>query len=125
MAARTDTEWKGDEIKRRVIAAAIKGVNKTMQECVDHAKNNHPGWGKGFKPKRPRTRKLTGIAEGSVRIQEFARVKTGRIIGLWGSSGVDYVKWLELKHGRFLGKAADVKYRNLEGHISKAYKESA
>ena len=109
--------WNGEELKRRIFEASKAGIDITMSEAVIQAKRNHPGWGPGFTPKFPRREPLTGVAEGSVRIQEFARQTGAFVSGLWGSSGVNYVKWLEIKHGSFLRNAADVKYRNLTGNI--------
>ena len=98
--------WKGDQVAEKVQAAEIAGLNDTAAACVTEAKNNHPGWNN-----------VTSTAEGSVAIWEPARrVGTfSRVI--WGSRGVKYVIWLELKHGSFLRNAADKVYPSLQRRI--------
>lgn len=93
-----------------------------MSQCVIQAKNNHPGWGPGYVTKYPRTYKLTGAAEGSVRPTEFAKEDGKFVIGRWGSLGVNYVIWLEVKHGSFLRNAASICYPKLNENIKRALK---
>ncbi len=102
--------WRGEEIKNKLLEAQKRGVDKTMAECVVQAKSNHPGW-----------HNRTGTAEGSVRIQQFAQPSGSGARGLWGSSAVNYVIWLELKHGSFLRRTADIKYPSLAGFIREAF----
>ena len=103
-------KWRGPEIIAKVGVAAIKGVNQTMSACVIQAKQNHPGWNN-----------RTGKAEGSVRIVRFAATSGLAVIGLWGSQNVNYVIWLELKHGSYLRNAASVEYPKLAGLIAKNF----
>ena len=102
-------EWNGPKILSRIERAAVLGVNATMAAAVLHAKQNHRGW-----------RNRTGLAEGSVRIQEFARKLPGEIRGTWGSVNVIYMIWLEIKRGSALRNAADVEYKGLAGRIKRA-----
>lgn len=104
-------KWNGDEIKRKVLEASKHGINATMSKAAIQAKRNHPGW-----------RNRTGTAEGSVRITKFAEPRGNIVAGQWGSIGVNYVIWLELKHGSFLRNAAAKTYPSLKGEIQRALK---
>ena len=101
--------WNGDKVRAQVIAAAIHGVDKTMSEAVVQAKQNHPGW-----------QNRTGTAEGSINVVAFAQDEGRTVRGTWGSADVDYMIWLELKHGSALRGAADQIYPRLAGHIKSA-----
>ena len=92
-----------------MLRAAERGVNVTMAKAVMQAKMNHPGW-----------HNRTGTAEGSVRIIDFAETKMGETFGRWGSLGVEYVLGLEVNHGSFLRRAADVIYPGLVGAIKES-----
>jgi hypothetical protein len=81
-----------------------------MSDCIIHAKSNHPGW-----------QNRTGAAEGSVRVVKFAIDQGGEIYGHWGSTGLNYVIWLELKYGSFLRNAADNHYRKLTSLIKSKF----
>lgn len=107
----TRLTWRGDELKRRAQAAAEKGIDKTMSEASIEAKQNHPGW-----------KNVTGTAEGSVRPVRFAETRAGKTSGIWGSQDVNYMIWLELKHGSALRAAADRIYPRLAGHIREAFR---
>jgi len=96
------SEWRGDQVKKNVLDAGLFGMNKVMAKCVMRAKMNHPGW-----------KNITATAEGSIRIIEFAK-KIGKfLIGKWGSRNVDYMIWLEIKHGSALRNAAAIEYPKL------------
>ncbi len=101
--------WNGDKVKRKARRAAKDAINETIAEAVRHAKQNHPGW-----------KNRTGTAEGSIRVIEFAHREGNRTVGLWGSIGVDYMIWLELKHGAALRSAGDATYPKLADHIRRA-----
>jgi hypothetical protein len=103
-------KWNGDQILKKVRDASFRGIDKTMAECVIHAKDNHPGW-----------QNQTGTAEGSIQIADFARREGKYIVGRWGSKQVNYFIWLELKHGAALRRAADAVYPRLNEHIRAAY----
>ena len=102
-------DWRGDIVLGHVLRAAERGVNKTMAKCVMQAKQNHPGW-----------QNRTVTAEGSVRIINYAETKTARTFGTWGSLGVEYVYGLEIYHGSFLRRAADVVYPSLTSAIKES-----
>lgn len=103
--------WQGDKFKARAREASRFAIDQTMSSAVIEAKNNHPGW-----------KNITSAAEGSVRIIRPARQSGRFTAGEWGSQGVNYVIFLELKHGSFLRNAADVKYRTLRQNLAAAYK---
>lgn len=109
-------KWRGAAVLARVENATKRGIDKTMAEAVVNAKSNHPGW-----------KNVTGTAEGSVRIGQFAERDAAGFVGRWGSVGGtltregrsqgNYVIFLELKHGSFLRNAAARTYRRLAGYI--------
>lgn len=106
-------KWNGDNLKAKALAASEYGVDKTMAEAVVQAKTNHPGW-----------HNRTGTAEGSIKVQEFADAAPDRpnvVRGLWGSSGVNYFIWLELKHGAALRAAAQAIYPKLRAYIRERF----
>lgn len=98
--------WNGDGVARHVEEAARKGINDVMAKSVVSGQRSHPGW-----------RNRTGTAEGSVQIQEPAHRQGNAVLGRWGSRGVNYVIFLELKHGSFLRHSADIHYPSLAGII--------
>ncbi len=102
-------KWNGDTLLKDVLRAARRGVDKTMSEAVVTAKQSHPGW-----------KNQTGTAEGSINVVSFAQEDGKRVRGTWGSADVDYMIWLELKHGSALRSAADKTYPKLSGYIKEA-----
>lgn len=101
--------WNGKKVAAEVQRAAEKGINKTMAEAVITAKLNHPGWSN-----------RTSKAEGSIQIIEPAKPIGNEVGGKWGSKGVNYMIFLELKHGGALREAAGVTYPNLARNIAAA-----
>lgn len=104
MASRVN--WKGEAVKLRIRTASAAAVNQTMAWAALEAKQNHPGWVY-----------RTGTAERSIQIQNPAAVTGARIVGQWGSVGVNYMRALEFKHGAALRTAADTTYPKLAGEI--------
>ena len=101
--------WNGKQVSKNVEAAAKRGIDKTMAAAVISAKRGHGGW-----------KNRTGAAEASVRIVQFAKRYRKGAVGIWGSADIDYVIWLELKHGSFLRNAAARNYRRLAANIRAA-----
>ena len=105
--------WRGKQVSRNVAKATIKGVNKTMSEAVQHAKNNHD-W-----------QNRTGTLEGSIAINEPAAEQfNGEVRGVWGSQDVRYALVHELGSDKrniparpYLRPAADAQYPQLAEHI--------
>jgi HK97 gp10 family phage protein len=103
-------KWEGERVKRKMFDAITFGINKTMEDSVVYAKNNHPWVYR------------TGKLERSIKIAEFAKQVQNGFIGVWGSVATKYAIFLELGTSRmrafpFLRPSADVNYRNLAGHI--------
>jgi len=115
-------ELRFDELKRRTRNAGIAAVNRTMSECVIHAKQHH-AW-----------RNRTGTLEGSIRIANFATPHARGVRGSWGSADVRYALRLERGfHGTdaagrnvdapaypYLVPAAEAVYPRLAGYIKEA-----
>lgn len=77
-------KWRGDELIRKVQEAQVYGVNATMAQCVEQAKNNH-AWNN-----------QTGTLEGSIAIAEYATREGSGVVGTWGSRDVRYARIHEL-----------------------------
>ena len=106
--------WNGRQLYKTMEAAAKDGVNATMSDCVrgSRHKTAHPNW-----------KNRTGTAEGSVTIIQFAEVRGfGRIIGVWGSKGVDYASKLERHYGPWLRAQADHHYPKLAQYIRRSFR---
>lgn len=101
-------KWTGPVVVARTLEATRKGVDKTMAQCIAPAKRLTPV--------------VTGTAQGSIQIQDFAKRSRNKTSGTWGSQKVDYFIWLEVgKAGRtghhMLRRSADENYPNLAGNI--------
>ena len=100
-------EWNEPAVKKMLEKATKKAINRAMAEAVIFFKDNHPGW-----------KNISGTAEGSVRIVDFAEKRAkNEIYGRWGSVGVDYMKYLEVYHGSALRKAGDMVHSRLRSYI--------
>lgn len=122
--------WKGDQVKSRVLAAAAGGIDSTMAACVLHAKSNHGAGARGA----GRFVSRTGHLERSTRIIQPARRRGSATVGKWGASGARYARRIEFGFqgqdaaGRsvnapalpFLFPAARVEYPKLAGRIKAA-----
>ena len=103
--------WKGDAIKKRMIAASIVGVNGTMAQTVTYAKLNHPWQNRSFT-----------LEPGTRMIQE-ATQKGTVVSGLWGVANVLYGKYLEAsRKWQWLRPAANVMYPRLAANIKEAFR---
>lgn len=109
MARKFSFTYNDKVIEKQVEEAAKQGVNETMAACILIAKRLTPV--------------VTGTAQGSIAIQEFAARKGRLILGLWGSRLVLYFIWLEIgARGRpgimMLRRAADLEYPKLAERIA-------
>lgn len=95
--------WEGDALTGRMRKAQIDGVNATMAQAVQHAKNNHP-WNN-----------QTGVLEGSYKIAEFARPDGSGVAGTWGSTDVRYALIQELGGVIVPVRAQALKFRLPDG----------
>lgn len=131
-------KWYGRQVGEKVRRAQQQGVNATMGGAVAHAERHH-NW-----------RNRTGVLEGSIDIQDYARDRGSGVSGLWGSRDVRYALIHELggtikpKTARalmfraedggfvtvqsvtiparpYLRPAADAEYPRLAGRIRRAY----
>ncbi|MEL6738965.1 MAG: phage morphogenesis protein [Pseudomonadota bacterium] len=131
-------KWNGDAITGNMRQAQVLGVNKTMGDCVKHAKANHP-W-----------KNQSGILEGSINIVDFAARQGNGVEGRWGSQdvryalihelggvivpvkavalaipqpggGVRFVKRVVIPKRPYLRPAADATYPELPANIKAAY----
>ena len=105
-------EWNGAAHKKKLTKAAIKGVNRTLKEAVQQAKENHPGWSN-----------RSGKAEQSIKVVKSAEVDSkNEVSGLWGSTEIFYMRWLEHTKGSALRQAGDDIYKrlgkNIKAHLS-------
>ena len=105
-------DWKGDQIKDRLLNAARQGIDETMAAGVNTAK--------------PLTPWVTGTLRRSIKIRP-ARIEGDRAIGLWGSFDVNYAIYVETgTRGRpgvnMLRRAADQEYPKLPDRIRKRYR---
>jgi hypothetical protein len=112
-----------------VTAATKYGVNKLMADSVIYAKRNHRPGSPGleghedFPDFKVGFDNVTGLAENSIRVDEFARQVGTDITGTWGSVNVDYMKYLEIYHGRALAAAARKTYPKLPDLIAEGLKK--
>ena len=74
-------DWKGDQIKDRLLTAARQGIDETMAACVVDAKRETPV--------------RTGALQGSVRF-EPAKVRGNEAKGTWGSFDINYAFYIEV-----------------------------
>ena len=104
--------WLGDQIQKRVEAAAIRAVDRTTEKTVEYAKANHPGW-----------RTVTGTAEGSINAKP-ARVLKRRVRGAIRAGGGDafYLLILEVKKGAALRTAGDVTFPEVQRNLAEEYR---
>ncbi len=100
--------WKGKEVRQRVLAATKESIDETMGDCVAEAQPNTPV--------------DTGNLRRSERIVDLATVQGNKVVGRWGSADVDYALHVEVgtatRPGVFmLTNAADSQYPTLPGRI--------
>lgn len=103
--------WLGDQIQRRVEAAAVRAVDRTTEKTVEYAKRNHPGW-----------KSITGTAEKSINAAP-ARVLSRRVRGAIRAGGGDafYLLILEVKNGAALRTAGDVTFPEVQPILAEEY----
>lgn len=101
-------KWRGKAVTDKLTRCSIQGINATMTEAVIEAKGNHP-W-----------QNRTGTLERSISITVPARRTFNAVVGQWGTKGVRYGLFLELKKQfMWLRPAADRTYPNLARNIER------
>lgn len=103
-------DWKGDEVRERVVKACLVGINRVLARCAILAKTL--------------VRVRTAVLQGSIRTEPAVNLG-GRARGVWGSFDVNYALWQEIgtavmRAQPYLRPAADAEYRGLAGEIRKA-----
>ncbi|PYE86912.1 phage morphogenesis protein [Phyllobacterium leguminum] len=141
MAGKTKSlKWYGKAVNKKMEAAQIEGVDRTMAASVVQAKANHE-W-----------QNRTGILEGGIDIVAYGRPEKGGVRGVWGVRDVVYaliheiggiirpknakalaipdpdnpggvllVKSVTIPARPYLRPAADKEYLKLAGRIKKAF----
>lgn len=85
-------DWRGEQVKRNLRTAQVKGIDTTMAACVLHAKENHGPGAHGAQ----RFETQTGQLERSVRIVDAGHEIRGGARGRWGSTDLAYARRIEL-----------------------------
>lgn len=111
--SRWQIDWKGDDLKRKLRGAEMRGIDDTMAAGAITFKGSHPGW-----------HNRTGTAEGSVRTIEQSHEDSRGAVGRWGSTGVVYFIFLEILRGAALRAAATVEYPRLLERIKQQFARS-
>ena len=85
-----EVDWKGDDIKRRMLTASIKGVEEVIVDCVNDAQDHVPY--------------RTGAYHDSIRSnEEGVQVEREVVFGEWGSYGIRYALAVELGDPSLVG----------------------
>ena len=106
--------WLGDQIQKRVEAAAMRAVDKTTEAGAARARSHHPGW-----------ESRTGTAEGSIGTRP-ARLLKRRIRGsiTGGEGDAFHLLILEVKNGAALRSAADVEFPGVQDRLHDEYRRA-
>jgi hypothetical protein len=91
-------DWKGDDIRRKVAAAAIVGVDATLARAVDLAKADHPSYPPASQAGE-RYASRVGFAVASTTIKAPAVLVGAHVRGTWGADA-DYSLFLEIGTSR-------------------------
>lgn len=105
--------WKGDEVRRRVAAAAAVGIEQTMADCVKDAAADHPPYPPASRPYE-RYANRTGFNTGSLWLGP-AEVEGTRVSGKWGDSS-NYALFLEVGTSR-VGPTAGERVEAADGNM--------
>lgn len=114
---RAGVKWEGPKVASKMRRAEIHAINIIMSRCVRGAKQSHEWINR------------TGILEGSIGIDFFARPKGSGAAGIWGSADVVYARVHELGSEKlnieerpYLRPQAAIHYPDLAGEIRRAFK---
>lgn len=108
-------DWRGRQVKDKMLNACAKGINAVMASCVAMAKVIHP----------PVVR--TGTFQGSIQLRAAEVKAGGHVEGQWGSYDVNYALPLETKTFSRVGllrplrKSADVYYPDLPKRVKEYF----
>ena len=114
---RAGVRWEGPRVADKMRKAEMRGINVIMSRCVRGAKTTHEWINR------------TGILEGSIGIEIFARPQGSGASGIWGTADVVYARVHELGSEKlsiparpYLRPAADIHYPDLRTEIRRAFK---
>ena len=114
---RAGIKWEGPKVASKMRKAEIRAINVVMSRCVRRAKTSHEWINR------------TGILEGSIGIDIFARPQGSGAAGVWGSADVVYARVHELGSAKlniparpYLRPAAAAEYPALATEIRKAFR---
>lgn len=104
-------DWRGDEVKKKALAATVMGMKQTMSDCLTTAKD--------------RVHIRTGTLQRSIKMRA-PEIRGSDVVGLWGSWDVNYAFWQEVlpleKGGKpYLRPAADEHYTHLGKNIRRFF----
>ncbi len=115
---RAGVKWEGPRVASKMRRAEMRAINVVMSRCVRGAKTSHEDW-----------KNRTGILEGSVGVEFFARPQGSGAAGIWGSVDVVYAIVQELGSAKlgittngFLRPQAAIHYPSLATEIRRAFK---
>ena len=104
-------EWHGDAHKKRLIRPR-KRVSTKPSKRPRPCEGESSGW-----------ESRSGKAEQSIKVLQAAEVDSKKVVsGLWGSTGIYYMRFLEHEHGSALRTAGDDVYKGLKRNIKEALK---
>lgn len=86
--------WNGEKIAAKMAAATTLAIDRTMAECVSHAKDFHPAYPPASKPGE-RFANRTSFLVNSIQILDGATLEGTTISGKWGSEA-NYALYLEI-----------------------------
>ena len=78
----TMVNWRGNALRRDTSRHVRAGMNKNLSRCVRVVK--------------PRTPVVTGVLQGSMRMEPARDIGSGTFVGFFGSWDVDYAVHVEL-----------------------------
>lgn len=114
---RAGVRWEGPRVADKMRRSEMRAINVIMSRCVRGAKTSHE-W-----------KNRTGILEGSIGIEIFARPQGSGAAGIWGSVDVVYARVHELGSTKlniparpYLRPQTDIHYPDLPTEIRRAFK---
>jgi|SRR6185437_497874 len=88
-------KWYGGAIVDKMRDSAAVAIDRTMAECVGHAKDDHPSFPPASQP-NTRFHSRTGFEVGSIQVLDGASMRDGTTVGgSWGSDS-NYSLFLEI-----------------------------
>jgi len=73
-------DWRGEQVKDRMVVAAGRGINRALAECVTESKAV--------------VRRRTTVLQGSIQMRPAVQLEK-HVVGYWGSFAVNYAIYVE------------------------------